>query len=118
MHDLARASDLTEAQLSVTHMSNKVKELLADLRKWKVDFDITVIPETLDLRITMRKGDDGYTKTFPVDTVLYYKDDAQSIIAQVIDLVYVRLLKEQIENEITEKISKAVTNINKIHSMR
>lgn len=115
MNDLpgSRAGESTALEAGIKVLREKLTVAAGDLAKWKIEFEVDVIPGSLDLKITARKpfGGGGIIKTIPRETVLYYMNDVASLIDMVTEQVYEHLLKELIKEELTEKISRRVTNI-------
>lgn len=115
MHDLVRASDLADAHRKLLVAAEKVQEAMADLGKWKIDFKFEIMPTNFDFRVTMNKGNGaGFIRTFTVQEVLYYKDDPNSLILQIVEMAFVKLLRDVIVNEIAPSINKSVANISKL----
>lgn len=117
MEDLSRPSDMVSAMGTIKNQGEKLTAALAELAKWQIAISVEVVPETLDLRITARKGAKlGFISTIPKDEVVYFSQDADALIDNILTDVYEKLLKEQLRNEHTDVLSKAIKNLTMIAS--
>ena len=115
MSDLLRFSDSTDAELTIQVLSDRVATLSSDLAKWKVEVAVEVVISSLQLKITAKKPNgQGFIKTFNREDVAYYSNDPDSLIQELVDVIFENLLKQQIKDEITRPVTQAIKNIDKI----
>jgi hypothetical protein len=117
MEDLTRPSDMVSAMGTIKNQGEKLATALTELAKWQITISVEVVADTLDLKITARKGTKlGFISTIPKDKVLYFSQDPDALIDNILTEVYEKLLKEQLRNEHTEVLSKAIKNLTMIAS--
>lgn len=117
MHDLARASDLAEAQRTIKVLSERLTNALVDVGNWKLWVAATVVeqPGGFGVQFSFAKQNGtGFLKNISAEMVQYYKDDVNALVSELVEEIYLSLYKEQIRNAITETVAKAVTNAAKV----
>lgn len=118
MEDLVRASDITDAMTTIRVQKDKIVEALDELSKWKIETTVEIVPETLELRVTVQKlNGQGFIKTFTKEEALYYERDPNTMVQNVIELIVERLVTPVLVDELSLTIKHALQNIGKIARM-
>ena len=116
MEEFSRFSDSTEAIRIVKVLRQTLAEANANLARWMVEFEVHINIDNLDITVTARKpgGNSGFVQTISVDDVLYYKDDVPSLVDEIIDLVFLKLFRDQLFNALHDPLLAATKNVHKM----
>jgi hypothetical protein len=116
MEDFSRFSDSTEAIRMVKVLRQTLAEANSNLAKWMVEFDVQINVNTLDIVVTVRKpgSNSGFVQTIDVNDALYYKDDVPSLVEEIIDLVFLKLFRDQLYNALHDPLLAATKNVHKM----
>ncbi len=117
MHDLARASDLTDAERTIKVLDERLTTAIGDLSNWKLWAAATVVetPTGFGVQLSFAKQNGkGFIVNVSAEKVQYFKDDINALTSDLVEEVFLNLYKEQIRNTITETVAKAVQNAAKV----
>lgn len=113
MDEHGRAADMTEALNTIKVLNERLQEAAKQLALFKIDFNIEIVQETLDVKITAIKpyGGGGVIKTVPKNIALYYKDDVASLTDSVVDEIVDALLKPMLKAQLQQPLARALNNV-------
>lgn len=114
MSDLIRASDITATMAKVKVITEKLNTLTTELANWKIYVAVELKPSIYDgpeLLVSVAKNNkQGFVYAIPPSQISKYADDPNTLIGILVDEVFVRLFKEQIRNELTGPVTRAIAN--------
>lgn len=113
MEDLIRASNLTAAMQDIKTLKEQLHAAQADLAHWKilVGGEIVSVGEGFQLKINVSKPDGrGFIKTISHEDILYYVEDPEALITQIVEDVHNQLFKDAIRNELAGIVTRGLRN--------
>jgi hypothetical protein len=118
MSNFDHVSDLVAAREKIQNLIERLDAAKADVDKWKMTFDVTVQPanNALNLLVTARVGDRGFSFAVGHQEILNFNGDFQSLSNIVAEKALQFLLKEQVEQELAPEFVQACRNIAQLTS--
>lgn len=119
MEDIIRSSDLTSTMQKMKTLDARLTELTTELAKWKVYVAVSVqpTPTGTGLQISIAKNNgQGFIHAVSAEDVAHYAADPETLVSIIVDKVFENLYKEQVRNEITPAIVRAIGNAVKVKS--
>lgn len=106
-------SEDVESKNIIKNLEQRLNDSLRSLSQFKVDFGVEIEPSTFDVKITALKpyGGGGFIKTIPHNIALYYADDASTLVDEVLEEVFVVLLKPVLKQNFMPVLSRALVNV-------
>jgi len=117
MENIIRASDLTSTMQKMKTLDARLTELTSELAKWRIYVAVSVkpMPGGNGLAISIAKNNgQGFIYDVSPELVVNYSTDPETLVSMVTDLVFEKLYKEQVRNEITPAIARAIENAVKV----
>ena len=115
MEEFSRFSDSTEAMRTIKNLTDNLNEAQKNISKWMINFDVEINISTLDIRISaIKPNGGGVIKTLLKDEVMYNSVDISGLTNSIVDEIYSVLLKEQMYNQLHDKLLKASLNVCKM----
>lgn len=111
MEDFTRGSDIAALSTALANTQRLLREANALLGKWKISFEVELIPQSMSIKIYAKKSNGaGVIKTVEFGDIEYYSNDVETLVQIVIEEVYVALLKQDLTQELAGPLARAVTN--------
>jgi hypothetical protein len=113
MEDLVRASNLTGAMQDIKTLKEQLHTAQTDLAHWKilVGGEIVSAGDGFQLKINVSKPDGrGFIKTILHEDILYYVEDPEALISQIVEDVHNQLFKDTIRNELSAIVTRGLRN--------
>jgi len=113
MNDSYRSGDIVAAMSKIAALEAQLAAARAELARWKIEFSVDIVPETLDVVVTAVKpfGGGGVRKTLAHADIEYYAYDKLTLIGEVGDEIYSAMLKEVVAQELNPKLARAVDTV-------
>ena len=118
-HDFYRGSDSTEAQANIKVLSEKLMHVSKIANEWEINIKTEVDPKSLDLKITVFKGNNqGFIKTITAQEIQYFSVDTNTLIEMLCTEIFEKLLKHQVVQVIGGPVTKSIINVNKMAAFK
>lgn len=107
-----KASDLTDAMITIRALQQQLATFNEHLKHWMVEWTVNIDPETFQIEVTATKpsGGGGVIKHIPFNVIQYYADDTNSLVESIVDEVYTTLIKNVLKAGLAETLPRAVKN--------
>lgn len=120
MSELSNIGELTDALTTIRVQTDRMLQMAEDLKKWKVEWTVEIVPSTFEIKVTAMKpfGGGGVIKTISKEDALYYQNDPNSLADSVAEEVFDAILKDVFRKELRDKLSRALLVASKMDEKR
>jgi hypothetical protein len=110
-----RSSDVVSHDYIVETLQKRLKAAEALVGKWNVTYDVAIngINKTISVNAHKSNGS-GFIWTISKEDADYYADDPSTLIQMIVQEVYERLIKQELTNDLTPLLIRAVRNAAKL----
>lgn len=112
--DVTRNSDMMMAENTINALQAQLNAAKTLLQKYHLNFEVEIKPDfSVRVRVTRLNGK-GFLKTIPVEDIQYYSSDIESLVNQIVDDTVENIVKEQIKNDLSPPLTRAIRNALKV----